>query len=217
MSNPKATVKSRPLSVYKAAACVTDLKAQIAAGKSCPAVQSSPLAKKALDAQQASVAILSAMLTTKANCIKALAAATKAITTQFPKVVGRTRLYESAVDDIAHGDAAIITAAGVLSRDESTPAAALGIVTDVTSKPGKAAKETVVTWPKVPGATSYAMQANLDAAAPTGPYTALPSGSSRRRVILAPARGAQILVQIAAVASDGTQSAWCAPVLATAK
>jgi hypothetical protein len=36
-------------------------------------------------------------------------------------------------------------------------------------------------------------------------------------VILAPAPGAQILVQIAAVASNGAQSAWCAPFLATAK
>jgi hypothetical protein len=45
----------------------------------------------------------------------------------------------------------------------------------------------------------------------------LQPGTSHRRVITAPAPGAQFLVQIAAIGSDGTQSAWCEPYLATAK
>ena len=78
-------------------------------------------------------------------------------------------------------------------------------------------KETVVTWPAVAAATSYAVQVNANLATPTGPFTPLQPGSSRRRVIMAPAQGAQILVQIAAVSSDGTQTAWCEPFLATTK
>jgi hypothetical protein len=34
---------------------------------------------------------------------------------------------------------------------------------------------------------------------------------------MAPTAGAQFLAQIAAIASDGTQSAWCDPILVTAR
>ena len=50
-----------------------------------------------------------------------------------------------------------------------------------------------------------------------GPWTLLPTGSSRRRVVTGPAPGSQVLVQVAAVAGDATQSAWSDPILATTR
>ena len=82
---------------------------------------------------------------------------------------------------------------------------------------GKALKEAVLHWPAVAGATSYAIQVNWTPAAPAGPWVALASGTSRRRVVTAPTAGAQFLAQVAGIASDGTQSEWCDAILVTAK
>jgi hypothetical protein len=217
MSNPSSTVKRTPLDVHKASAGVTALQAVIAAGMASPDVQASPVAKQALADVQTTVGALSATLTSKAGSETSLTAARSALTTQFAAVEVATRTYESTINSIAAGDAAIITKAGLLARGQKTPPAALGEVKDARSTLGKAVRESVVRWPEVPGATSYALQVNWTPTVATATYTALPSGSSRRRVILAPAAGAQFLVQIAAIASDGTQSAWCDPYLATAR
>jgi hypothetical protein len=217
MSNPKATVKRMPIDVHKANKAVETLQAVITTGTNCVAVQNAPVAKGALADLQASLAVLAGNLTTKANNLSALDASRKAITVSFDDVEAKTRAYESSVNVIAAGNPATITAAGLLARAPKTPAAALGAVKDVRSKLGKAQKETIVSWPEVPGARNYAVQTNANLSTPAGPYTALPSASSRRRVIMTPAPGAQILVQVAAIGSDGTQSAWCEPYLATAR
>jgi hypothetical protein len=217
MSNPKATVKHTPLNVHKAADGVQKIEAMIAAGTASPDVQGSPVTKQALADVGTAVAPVAATISVKENAIATLNGARKSLTKQFTALEIVTRTYETAVNSLAAGDGAVIAKAGCLTRDQKTPKAALAEVTGVTSKLGKAAKEAVVSWPKVPGATSYALQANFTPATPAGPFTPLPSGSSYRRTITAPAPGAQFLVQIAAVASDGTQSAWCPPYLVTAK
>ena len=214
----KSTVKRTPLSIHKAAASVQTLQAVVNAGTSNTAVQGSPLAKQALTSLQAVLATASTTVSTKANNLNALTASRKALVTNFTDLEAQTRTYESAINVLADGDPAAITAAGLLARNQKTPAAALGaMVKDVRSTLGKAVKEAVLHWPAVAGATTYALQVNWTPATPTAAYTALPFGSSRRRVILAPTQGAQFLVQIAAVSSDGTQSAWSDPYLATAR
>jgi hypothetical protein len=87
----------------------------------------------------------------------------------------------------------------------------------VHSKLGKLPTEAVVSWPKVDGATSFAIEVNWTPATPAGPWAALNSGSGRRRVITAPAPAAQFLVRIAGIKSDGTQSPWSNPILVTAR
>jgi hypothetical protein len=217
MSTPNSTVKRTPLNVHKAAASVTTLEAVISAGTSSAAVQADPLAKQALSTLQTALGLLNGNVTTKANSETGLTTARKALTTQFTAVEVAARAYESSVNVLAAGDAAIITAAGLLARDQKTPKSALGAIKDFRSTLGKAVKEAVLHWPAVKGATSYAIQVNWTPATPTGPWTAIPSGSSRRRLILAPTAGAQFLAQVAAISSDGTQSAWCDAILVTAK
>jgi hypothetical protein len=217
MSTPKATVKRTPIDVHKVNKAVETLQTVVTTGTNCAAVQNAPVAKGALADLQTSLSVLAGNLTVKSNNLSALDASRKAVTETFADVEAKTRAYESSVNVIAAGNPATITAAGLLARGQKTPAAALGVAKDVKSKLGKALKETIVSWPEVPGARNYAVQVNANISTPAGPYTALPSGSSRRRMIMTPTPGAQILVQIAAIGSDGTQSAWCEPYLATAK
>jgi hypothetical protein len=220
MSNPNpthSTVKHTPLNVHKASAGLDALQAILVAGASSPDVQNSPLAKQAFTDLQGAVGALGTSLTNKLNLATALMAAVKALKVDFLAAEVAERTYEAAVNSIAKGDAAVITKAGLQARAQKTPPAALGTVKDLRSKPGKEVKQSILTWPEVAGATSYAVQVNFTPGNPTGPYTAIGSGSSRRRVVTAPAQGAQFLAQVAAIASDGTQSAWCEPILATAK
>ena len=83
-------------------------------------------------------------------------------------------------------------------------------------KPGKHPMEAIVSWPKAPGATGYAIEVNFTPQSAAATWTALNSGSGRRRVITGSAAGAHFMVRVAALASDGMQSAWSAPILATA-
>ncbi len=220
MSNPNpnhATVKHTSLDIHKPSAGLDALQAILVAGASSPDVQNSPLAKQAFTDLQGAVGTLSTSLTSKLNLATALMAAVKALKVDFMAAEVATRSYEAAVNSVAKGDAAVITKAGLHARAMKTPPAALGTVKDLKGKPGKEVKESILTWPEVPGATNYAVQVNFTPGNPSAPYTALASGSSRRRVVTAPAQGAQFLAQVAAIASDGTQSAWCEPILVTAK
>jgi hypothetical protein len=217
MSTPLSTVKRTPLNVHKAAAGVTTLNATILAGNNSPAVQGDPLTKQALATLATVVGALGTNVNGKANALATLGTSRKALTTQFTAVEVATRAYEQAVNLLSGGDPAIITAAGLLVRDTKTPTAALGAIKDFRSTLGKAAKEAVLHWPAVKGATSYAIQVNWTPATPTGPWTAIPSGSSRRRLIVAPTQGLQFLAQVAAISSDGTQSAWCDAILVTTR
>jgi hypothetical protein len=212
-----STVKRTPLSVHEPDAGVTAVQAIVAAGTASPEVQASPVAKAALADLETALSPVPATLTSKANAATALSAARTALTTQFAEVEVATRTYEASVNGISGGDPAIIARAGLLVRGQRTPAAALGVVTDVRGTPGKQVKQSILQWPEVPGATSYAIQVNWTPATPAGPWTALTSASSRRRVITAPAQGVQFLAQVAAISSDGTQSAWCDAILVTAK
>ena len=56
----------------------------------------------------------------------------------------------------------------------------------------------------VPGSSSTA-----------GPWTALTSGTGRRRIVKAQAPGAQLLARVASLGSGGAQADWSDPILVT--
>jgi hypothetical protein len=89
------------------------------------------------------------------------------------------------------------------------------MVAVVHSKPWKHPMEAQLTWPRAPGATGYAIEVNYTPQNPTGPWTALISGTGRRRIVKATAPGAQLLARVAALGSDGAQSDWSDPILVT--
>jgi hypothetical protein len=218
MSNPHAAVKKTPLNVHKPAAAVQTLQAVVATGTASAAVQGSPIAKQALADLQNGIAPFNTVVTDKTELLNQLNAARKGLTTQFAAVEALVRNYETAVNTLAVGNAQIITGAGLLTRDAKTPAAALSpLMKDLRSTLGEAPKTAVLRWGKVAGATSYAIQVNWTPATPAGTWTALPSGSSRRRTVTAPAQGTQFLAEVAALASDGTQGPWSDPILVTAR
>jgi hypothetical protein len=216
-SNPShSTVKHTKLQQHKAAASLATVNNIINAGTQSAAVQNSPVAKQALAVLQAAAASAQSALTNKIAVVQEHQTATKTQKLTFASVGDALRSYEAAVNVLADGDGAVINQAGLQTRAEKPPRAALGTVDVLRGKPGKLPTEAVISWPEVAGATSYAIEVNWTPATPTGPWTAIGSGSSRRRLVTAPSAGAQFLVRIAAIASNGTQSIWSNPILVTA-
>jgi hypothetical protein len=212
-----AKVKHTLLKKAKVPDALSILDNTCSAAAQCQEVQTSPVAKSALTNLQGALTNAHTALTTKQGLEQSLVAANKALGISYAATRVALVTYETAVDTVAAGDASVIAKAGLLSRDARVPHAALGEVVGVRTKLGKLAKQAVVGWPEVAGATSYALQVNFTPTAASPTWTALASGSSRRRVITAPTAGAQFMVQIAAIASDGTQSAWSDAILATAR
>ena len=202
----------------KPAEALQTLATTCTTGAGCPQVQADLTSKQALAGLQTAVTTSQASQDTKVKLFQQYMAASKTAAQDFQKVGCALTTYESAVSGIAGGSVAIITAAGCLGREEgrSSPLE-LEPVSNVKNRLGKLACQTIVEWPAAPGATSYAIEVNLTPQNPTAPYTALNSGTSRRRVLTAPAPGAQMLVRVASLDSQGNQSAWSAAILATAR
>jgi hypothetical protein len=220
MSNPKpvqATVRHGLLQKKTVPECLSTLDNTCAAGAQSPEVQGSAVAKQALAVLQTAVQTAHGSLSTKLSLAQALMAAAKALRVDFEAVKVALVTYEASVGAIAKGDATIINKAGLLSRTQKAPAAALGAVTTLHTKPGKVAGEAIISWPAGPGATGYAIEVNFTPANPAGPFTALTPGTGRRRVVKAPAPGAQFLARVASLGSGGTQAPWSDPILATAR
>jgi hypothetical protein len=216
-SPKKATVRHTLVKDLKVADGLAILDNVCSTGAQCPQVQSSALAKAALGNLTTATATAHTGLSNRKQIAQALLAAIKTLAVDYGQAKAALVAYEAAVNTVAQGDASIITLAGLLSRDTSVPHATLGTVTGVRSKPGTETKQAIVSWPEVAGATSYALQVSFTPQTAGSAYTALSSGSRRRRVITAPAAGAQFLVQIAALGGDGTQSGWSDAILATAR
>jgi hypothetical protein len=218
MSNPNASrskVQSIRLQGRAVSACLAQLDGIVSAGAACQEVQTSPVTQQAHADLGAAVALLQASVADRVALGLALRAAGTLLRIDLRAASAALVTYEVAVASLAHGNAAIITGAGLLADGPRAPAA-LGNVTAVESRPGKALGEAILRWPEVPGATGYAIEVcfTLETA---GPWTALSTGSARRRTVTAPAPGAQLLARVAAVASDGRQSDWSDPVLVTAR
>ena len=174
------------------------------------------LALQAVTLLQKAVTTCNGSLGNRLSLAQALATAIKVLAGNFGQVTTALTTYETAVNAMANGDASIISKAGCLASGPKPGPTALGPVTVVHSKPGKTPAESILSWPPGPGATGYALQVNFTPQSPTGPWTTLTSGTGRRRIVKAPAPGAQFLAQVASLGTDGTQSAWSVAILATA-
>jgi hypothetical protein len=218
MNPTRSIVRHTPLSDTEKGipACLSILDNMCTTGAQSTEVQASPVASAALAVLQKAVTLADAGLSAKQSLAQALMNAAKVLEVDFGQVKTALTSYEAAVNALANGSASIITKAGLPARDPSAPAAALEAVTVVHSKPWKHPEEARISWPAAPGATGYAIQVNFTPQTPAGPWTALNSGTGRSRVVKGPAPGAQFLVQVASLGSDGTQSAWSASILATA-
>jgi hypothetical protein len=180
-------------------------------------VQNDPVASQALLALQNALGSTHGSLTKRMAAAQALAATIKALSNDFATLLVTFSSYEAAVRVLASGDAAVIRDAGLLSREPKTTPPALEKVSAVHSKPGKRLGEAILTWPKAPGATGYAIEVNLTPQNPNAPWTALNTGAGRRRTVKASAPGAQLLARVASLGSDGTQADWSDAILATAR
>ncbi len=216
--NPKrARALHTNLADHAVAAGLATLETLCAAGDACPEVQASPLAVLALASLKEATAAARASHTLVLETTSQLRAAVAALRVDFRATEATLRAYERSIDGLARGNAAIIVQAGLLARELYPPRAALGDVVGVEGAPGKEPGDAVLTWPRVAGATSYAVEVSFTPQAPDGTWFALVGGAGRRRVVRAPAPRAQLLARIAAVASDGTRSAWSLPILVTAR
>jgi autotransporter adhesin len=213
----RAVVRCTKLVGWSVAEGLARVDAICAAGAQCPEVLGSPVAAAALAELQAAVAAAHVAFAAVVAAILASRAATKALAGAFGRADTSLRVYEQAVRGIAGGDAAIIAGAGLLARNTRTPSAALGNVTAVEGKQGRREVEVILSWPAVEGATGYVIELSFTPGSLDGPWTAIPIGSRLRRVITAPAPGAQVLARVVAVDRHGNQSDWSSPILVTAR
>lgn len=219
MSNQKsnqATVRRGLLDGKKVPEGLSALDNVCSAGEQCPEVQSSPVATSALSALQDAVTTAHTSLTSKQSLAQSLMAATKTLEDDVGTVKAALGTYEAAVVAIAKGNAGVINKAGLASRNQKAPPAALEKVATVSSTPGKHLAEAIISWPPAPGATGYAIELNVTPQSPVGPWAALTPGSRRRRTVKGPGPAAQFLVRVASLGSGGEQSDWSDPILATA-
>jgi hypothetical protein len=213
----QAAVRRGLIKGKKAADALSTLTNTCTTGSGCTQVQNDPVASKALGVLQAAVTTSLGSQSTRNKAATAFTLAKRTASADFRSVQTALYTYETSVGAVAQGNATIITAAGCLSRDESSPALPLETVTGLHTKPGKLPMQAIVGWPEAPGASSYALEVNWTPQSATATWTAIGSGTGRRWVVTAPAVGAQFLVRVAAQGSHGEQSAWSNPVLATAR
>lgn len=216
IANPThATVKRSLLKNKRMAEGLAALDTLCTAGAQCPAVMASPAAVQVLADLQAAVTTAKTSLTNKKALLQALLAAIQTLKIDFGEVKVTLASYESIVNFIAHGDSSVIIKAGCQARGPNGKPSILGQVTGLTSKPGKLPTEGILQWPVVTGATSYAIELNFTPENPAGPWTPIGPGSRRRRVVKTATPGGQLLARVAALGSDGTQTAWSDPLLVT--
>ncbi len=217
MNPNNMTVRRTPLKRDRMAVSASTLTKICATGAQSAAVQNDPVSKAALMVLQTRCSSLNTNLSNKELAAQALMTAIKLTGVDLGAASESLAAYEMAVRAMAGGDGSIITGAGLQARPVTTPAAPLGVVVGVTSKKGKEATEAIVHWPATAGATSYALQVNFTPQTAGSAYAAFGSGTRRNRLVKAPAAGAQFLAQVAAIAGDGTQSAWSDAILVTAR
>lgn len=216
--NPEyATVRHTPLKKKTTAETVFTIANICATGAQSADVQNAPVALQALGILQKANATAQAGLTNKQSLAQALVLATQTLALDSVTLKVALDTYEAAINAIAAGNAAVINRAGLAARGAHPLPAALQAVVGVHSKPGKQVGQAIVAWPKAPGATGYAIEANYAPQSATVTWTALNAGTSRRRTLTAatPAPGSQFLVRVASLAHDGTQSAWSSEIMVT--
>ncbi len=215
MNPDYATVRHTPLAKKTSAEVLSLISGICTTGAQSPEVQASPAALQALTSLQKATTGAQTGFTAKQSLAAALIAAIKAMALDSVVLKVALKAYEASVNSIAGGNAAVIARAGLLAREGKTPAAPLGVVTGVYTKPGKLVGEGILGWPAAPGATGYAIEVNYAPQSATATWVALNTATSRKRVLTAPTPtpASQFLARVAAVGSDGTQSAWSGPIM----
>jgi hypothetical protein len=212
----KARVKRSAVNRHqKAAVRVALIDGVCTKAAACAVVTNSPVASAALAALKTSNGNAKTSLALHASLLLQAKAAGKAAISDIADVEAKATTYMNAVDDIALGDATIITDAGLTVRDETPQASTAAKVTVVKFEPGKESKEAIVSWPPSVGAGAYALRVNFTPTDPTK-WQDMPTTTSRRRTIVAPTPAAQFLVMVAAIGNEGP-SDWSDAVMVTAR
>ena len=213
-----STVQRTLLRGKKVPDALSALGSTCSAGAQCTQVQTSPVATAALGDLKVKVDTANTSLVTKKKADQDARTAGKTLRNDVKSVRVSLGTYETAVAGVSGGDAAIITKAGLPSRPVApTAKPPMQMVTKLTAAVGKTAKTAKLRWPVAPGAASYAIQVNWTPQSPGGPWINLGTCTRRSKVVTAPTPGAQFLVQVASVTSDGTPAEWCDAILATAR
>jgi hypothetical protein len=199
----------------KAADRLTILDAVLTKGAASAAVSGSPPASAALSGLKTSTGKAKTSLALHGSLLLQTRAAGKVSQADMTDVEQKATTYMNAVDDLALGDAVIITDAGLTPRDGTAHVTSAAKVTTVNHEMGKESCQAVCSWPPAAGAGAYALRVNFTPADPTK-WQDLPTGTSRRRTIVAPTPGAQFLFSVAAIGTEGP-SAWSDPIMVTAR
>ena len=219
MSNPSNTPKSKvnrtTITRQKVGDRVNTLDAVCAAGATSAPVTASTVASAALAGLKTKNLALRASLVSRDALLVSYRAQCKVVGGATASLDKAASTYMGSVDNLAAGDATVITGAGLPARLELKAVAVAATPLKLRSALGKQSKEAVVQWAAAPGASAYKLRANFTPADPTK-WEELSSGGSRRRVVTAPAAAAQFLVSVASIGSTST-SDWSDPVMATAR
>jgi hypothetical protein len=194
---------------------VNTLDAVCTAGASCAAVGASPLASAALDGLKAANVAMRAALVSRNALLVLYRAQCKTVLTAKATLGVATSTYMTAVDNVAGGDAAIITSAGLPAHVEQPAVLTVSWPLKLRSAQGKQSREAIVQFAAAPGASAYKLRVNFTPNDPTK-WEEQSAGASRRRTVTAPTPAAQFLVSVASIGSDST-SDWSDPIMATAR
>src|SRR5262245_2981336 len=218
-AKPSRTVVDRStLDKLPIPAAIAAIETTCATGATCAAVTGSPTCNAAFTALQGYVATAHTSLTTYNNARKALQVASAALQKDFSTARTAYGTYMTCVDEVAHGDASIVTAAGCMGRLESPPVVPLDKVSNFRCKPWKTSASAKLQWTAAPSAANYVVELNPTPQTPAGPWSSAGNASPRlTRVVTAATPGAQMLARVAAIHPDGTQSEWSDPLLVTTK
>jgi hypothetical protein len=213
-----SVVKRRTLDGKNVPDALSAMTNTCSAGAQCPEVQASPVATAALADLQSNVATASAALTSKLQLDQDSKTAKKKLFKAFSKVKSSLATYETSVNGISAGDGSVINKAGLEARaDNKPPATPVEKVSKVTTAPGKASSQARIQWPATPGADHFEVQVNLTPQNTAATWSSLGTCTRRTKVVTAASAGAQLLVRVAAIASDGTRADWSDAILATAR
>ena len=147
----KSTVKRQTLQGKKVADALAVLTTTCNAGAQCTEVQGDAVAAAALTDLVGKVTTANTCVMAKQKIDQDRKAAAKKVNSAWTHVKTSLTTYETSVDGVAAGDAAVITKAGLESRHEApTTTPTLQQVVKVTSTLGKVAQQSVLHWPKTP-------------------------------------------------------------------
>jgi hypothetical protein len=218
--NPPKTVVDRSAldKEHKIPACIAAMDTLCTTASGSAAVTSSPTGAAALSGLKDRVAKAQSSLGAFNIARKTLSTARAALVKDYTACRKSAGTFMTCVDEIAVGDAAIITQAGCIGRVEGAVTSALEKVTDFRSKPWRLSAEARLQWPGVLGAANYLVELNVTPQTPAGPWVATGNPSPRlTKVVTSATPGAQMLARVAAIHRDGTQGEWCDPILITTR